>query len=144
MKEIQQKELKDLFNELKYNKNIAFEKLYSKYQNLVYRIAFSILKNKTDSEDIVQTVFTKIYEMEKEKLPTNNEASWLYSLTKNQAISLLRKRNDNMDLENIYELRDNNDEINKTIDQNNYNKLRIENYARRKHERQYNRDKKRN
>ena len=123
MKEIQQKELKDLFNELTYNKNIAFEKLYSKYQNLVYRIAFSILKNKIDSEDIVQTVFTKIYEMEKEKLPTNNEASWLYSLTKNQAISLLRKRNDNIDLENIYELRDNNNEINKTIDQDNYNKL---------------------
>ena len=97
--------------------------MYLKYKKLVYGIAFSILKNQTDSEDIVQIVFTKIYEMEKNKLPNNNEASWIYSLTKNEAISFLRKKSNDIDLESIYEIECNDDEINKIIDQNTYNNL---------------------
>lgn len=82
MKKIDENELKEIFNELRNNNENAYEKLYKKYKNLVYNIAFSILKNKTDSEDIMQIVFTKIYGMEKPKLPTKNEACWIYSLTK--------------------------------------------------------------
>ena len=36
------------------------------YKLLVYKIAFSILKNKEASEDVTQTVFTKIYSLKKE------------------------------------------------------------------------------
>ena len=53
MNKIDEKELKKLFTELKSSNNrIAFETLYTKYNKLVYRIAFTILKNKEDSEDI--------------------------------------------------------------------------------------------
>lgn len=123
MKKKEEKEIKDLFLGLKHNNKIAFETMYLKYKKLVYGIAFSILKNQTDSEDIVQIVFTKIYEMEKNKLPNNNEASWIYSLTKNEAISFLRKKSNDIDLESIYEIECNDDEINKIIDQNTYNNL---------------------
>lgn len=64
MNRIDEKELKQLFTELKSSNNkVAFETLYKQYNKLVYRIAFTILKNKEDSEDIVQAVFSKIYSL---------------------------------------------------------------------------------
>ena len=123
MVKVNKKELSELFIELKHNNKIAFEKLYSKYNKLVYSIAFSILKNKTDSEDIVQTVFTKLYTMSKDKLPTQKQASWLYSLTKNETITLLRKKRNNIDLDSIYEIEDKDNEVNNIIDQIEFNRL---------------------
>ena len=79
MEKINVEELRELFIEIKYGNNIAFEKLYKNYKNLVYKIAYSILKNSYDSDDIVQIVFEKIYSIDKDKLPTRNESSWLYS-----------------------------------------------------------------
>lgn len=123
MSKINEKELSELFIEFKNNNKIAFERLYSQYNRLVYRIAFGIIKNNTDAEDIVQTVFTKIYVMDKEQLPTKNQASWLYSLTKNETITFLRKKNNNIDLSSIYEIEDANNEINTIIDQIEFNRL---------------------
>ena len=56
------------------------KELYQNYSNLVYKIAFSILKNKESAEDVMQNVFTKIVEMPKEKLPKEKEATWLYTV----------------------------------------------------------------
>ena len=123
MSKINEKELSELFIEFKNNNKIAFERLYSQYNRLVYRIAFGIIKNNTDAEDIVQTVFTKIYVMDKEQLPTKNQASWLYSLTKNETITFLRKKNNDIDLSSIYEIEDANNEINTIIDQIEVNRL---------------------
>ncbi|MFR7545078.1 MAG: RNA polymerase sigma factor [Clostridia bacterium] len=90
---------------------------------MIYGIAFSILKNKEDSEDVVQIVFSKLYVLDKEKLPKEKEATWLYSVTKNEALSILKKKYNNVSLENIYNLEDNNNEIDKLIDRDSYNKL---------------------
>ncbi len=123
MKKIDERELRELFIELKSNNKIAFEKLYIKYNKLVYGIAFSILKNKEASEDVVQSVFSKLYEMDKSKMPGNKEASWLYTLTKNEAITFLRKKDNNIDLESIYNIEDKDNEINNIIDQVEFNRL---------------------
>lgn len=124
MNRIDEKELKQLFTELKSSNNKeAFETLYKKYNKLVYRIAFTILKNKEDSEDIVQAVFSKIYSLPKDKLPIDNIASWIYSVTKNEAISLYRKRKNTVDLDTIYEIADSDNEINRIVDQDRYNRI---------------------
>ncbi len=123
MIKINEKELKQLFNDFKNNKEEAFENLYTKYNRLVYGIAFSIIKNMADSEDIVQIVFTKIYELNKEKFPTQKEANWLYTLTKNETISFLRKKNNVIELEDIYEIEDDNNELNDIVDIDEFNKL---------------------
>ena len=60
MSNINKKELSDIFNKLKENRNEGFNELYTKYNKVIYGVAFSILKNKENSEDVVQTVFTKI------------------------------------------------------------------------------------
>jgi len=123
MEKIDISELKELFVEIKYDNKIAFEKLYNRYRKLVYGIVFSLLKNEQDSEDIVQLVFTKIYSIDKNKLPVKNEASWLYSVAKNETLNFLKKRKEYISLDDIYEIPDNNNELTKLIDQDNYNRL---------------------
>ena len=48
--------------------------LYDTYSNNVFRLAMSFLGNRADSEDIVQNVYTKLIEKEREnriqKLPS--------------------------------------------------------------------------
>lgn len=96
------KQLKELFNSIRIDDKLAFENLYKKCNKLVYSIAFSILKNKENSDDIVQIVFSKIYTLDKNKLPTNKEISWLYTLTKNETLNLLRSRKEEINIEDIY------------------------------------------
>ena len=123
MGKIKARELKELFIEIKYGNRIAFEKLYNNYNKLIYNISYSILKNKQDAEDIVQIVFEKLYLIDKEKLPNRNESSWLYSITKNETINYLKRNKNNIDLDSIYNIEDDNNEINKIIDQDSYNRL---------------------
>lgn len=98
MEKINARELKDLFIEIKYGNKIAFEKLYNNYNKLIYSIAYSILKNKQDAEDVVQIVFEKLYLIDKEKLPNRNESSWLYTITKNETEDKLRNKKYSIDV----------------------------------------------
>lgn len=98
MEKINARELKELFIEIKYGNKIAFEKLYNNYNKLIYSIAYSILKNKQDAEDVVQIVFEKLYLIDKEKLPNRNESSWLYSITKNETEDKLRNKKYSIDV----------------------------------------------
>lgn len=123
MKKVDKVELRKLFVEMKDNNTVAFERLYGAYNKLVYGIAFSIVKNKQDAEDIVQIVFTKIYSTDKGKLPSKNEASWLYSITKNETINFLKKRKNDINLEDIYEIEDDSKEIDKIINRDSYHKM---------------------
>lgn len=123
MGKLNEGELKELFIEIKHNNKIAYEKLYNRYNKLVYGIAFSILKNKEDSEDVVQTVFSKLYVLEKDKLPTDKIGTWLYTVTKNEALLLLRKNNNDVNLDIIYDLEDENNEIDRFINKDSYNRL---------------------
>lgn len=119
-----EKELEEIFNELKsYDNKEDFELFYNNYNKLVYKIAFTILKNKADSEDIVQVVFSKIYSLPKDKLPTKHILSWIYSVTKNESISLLRKKKNNISLEEVYDIPDENDEINNSINKIEFKKI---------------------
>lgn len=122
MKKINNEELHTIFTKMKNNNEIEFDKLYENYKNIVYGIAFSILKNKEDSEEIVQTVFMKLFKMDTEMLPNRHEASWLYTTAKNETISFLRKKQKNIDIEDIYEIQDTENQINNSIDTIEFNK----------------------
>ena len=89
MNQINKEKLHTIFTNLKQsNKN--FEEFYKNYYNLIYKISFYIIKNKEQAEDISQNVFIKIYNMPKEKIPTEGEASWLYTVTKNETINYIK------------------------------------------------------
>lgn len=122
MKNINEKELHELFCRLKKKEKIAYEELYQRYSTLVYKIAFSILKDKENAEDIMQNVFIKIINLSEEKLPTNYEASWLYSVTKNEAISYIRKNKETVSIEKVKE-KSEKDKIEEIIQKEDYEKL---------------------
>ena len=122
MKKIDKKELHELFSGLKNKKQNAYNKLYEKYYSLVYGIVFSIIKNKEDSEDVAHEVFTKIYKMPIDKLPISNEASWLYTVSKNESFLYLRKSKPNISIEEAYEIPCDLSDIDKVIDSEFYNK----------------------
>ena len=123
MKKIDEKELHEIFNEFKGRSQSAYNELYEKYYKLVYGIAFSVLKNKEDSEDITNEVFTKIYKLDKEKLPVSNEASWLFTVTRNECFSYLRKSRVNISIDEIYDIPSDSKEMQEIVDTEYYNKL---------------------
>lgn len=123
MIEMNKKELKSIFVNIKEENEKGLEELYSKYHKMVYGIAFSIVKNKEDAEDIMQIVFTKIQELDKTKLPSDKEMTWLYTLTKNEALNYLKKKKGEISLDTIYEIENKNNEIDEKIDHIEFNRL---------------------
>lgn len=123
MKSINKQELHNIFKGIANKEENEFNKLYEKYNKLVYGVSFSMLKNKENSEDITQTVFTKIWNMDTNNLPTNNEASWLYTITKNETLNFLRKQKNALNLEDIYYINDDNNELNEIIEKDTFNRI---------------------
>jgi len=118
MSKISNKELKEIFNDIQKH----FNEFYEKYYNFIYNVSFSILKNKDDTEDVTQNVFMKLEKMQKEKLPSSNELSWLYKVTKNETIEFLRKEKQTVSLDEIYIAKED-DNIEEIIDKDTYNKM---------------------
>ncbi len=123
MGKIDKEELHIIFKNIKDNNTQELNNLFNKYRKLIYGIAFSILKNKIDSEEIVQIVFMKIITLEKSKLPTTSEASWLYTLTKNETLNYIRKKKQEVSIETLYYISDDNDELSKIVDEDKYNRI---------------------
>lgn len=123
MKKIDEKELHELFEKMRQTDLKAYEELYKKYYNLVHNIAFSVLKNYENAEDIAQNVFVKIGNLEQEKLPKNYEASWLYTVTKNECISFIRKNKETSSIENRIENENDKNEIEAVIQNSSYQNI---------------------
>ena len=120
---IDENELEKIFLNIKQDRTSGIEELYCKYKKVIYGIVFTIAKNQNDAEDIAQTIFVKMTEMEDSKLPKSNYASWLYVITKNETINFLKKKKKDIPLDKIYEIPDESNEINKIIDNEEFNKL---------------------
>lgn len=116
-------ELKSIFLKIKENDIKGLEELYSQYHTMVYGIAFSIVKHKQDAEDIMQIVFEKIQKLDKTKLPSDKETTWLYTVTKNETLNYVKKKKGEISLDTIYEIESKNNEIDKKIDSIEFNQL---------------------
>lgn len=102
MKQLNKNELHKFFSCYTLDRNEKnLEKLYIKYKDLIYSIAYSFLKNKEDAEDIVQNIFLKLQKLNKDRLPKSNEFTWLYAVVKNESINLLKKNCKIIDYEDI-------------------------------------------
>ena len=55
------------------------------YANDIYRVAFCYCRNKSDAEDIVQSVFLKLLQTEQEFQDELHKKRWLLRITANQA-----------------------------------------------------------
>ncbi|MBR6945136.1 MAG: RNA polymerase sigma-70 factor [Prevotella sp.] len=65
----------------------AFRRLFLDAYPKIYLFTLGFLKNKTYADDIVQTVFIKIWTKRKFLLDVNNIDSYLYTVTKNTILN---------------------------------------------------------
>ena len=63
--------------------------LYEQHKSMVYRLAFSYTKSRSDAEDICQAVFLRLIE-KRGSIQDGKEKAWLASVTVNQCRDLLR------------------------------------------------------
>ena len=108
---------------IKDRNDINYEKFYNSAKQLVYKVAFSYLKNQEDCDDLVQDVFIKIYNLKNDKLPSYNELSWLYSITKNSSINFIKSRKPELPTDEVFEIQDTRDELEQIIDRDKFNNL---------------------
>lgn len=70
----------------------AFERLFDKYRDKVYGIAFRFVRNKEDALDVAQEVFLRVF-LSLGSFKTNSKFfTWLYRITVNRAIDFTRSR----------------------------------------------------
>lgn len=69
----------------------AFEQLLDRYQKPVYHQALRLLNNPEDAADVTQEVFIKVWRHLPSFRGESGFATWLYRLTDNAAIDLLRR-----------------------------------------------------
>lgn len=75
----------------KRNDSDAIGELWKRYSRLVYGLCLNMLKSKEDATDAVNGIFEKLLNAE------NNESvhsfkSWIYSVSKNHCLQILRKQ----------------------------------------------------
>jgi RNA polymerase sigma-70 factor (ECF subfamily) len=72
----------------------AFTLVYNQYCNKVYSIAFSVLGDEFDAEDVMQEIFIELPKKLNSLKKPEAFDGWLYKMTKNKAIDYTRKRKD--------------------------------------------------
>ena len=83
------------------NKEQNFEIFYKECKDYAFKIAFCIIKNKEDSEDIVQNLFLKIYKLPKEKLPTKNESFLVIFSCKNETLNYIKSKRKDINIDDL-------------------------------------------
>lgn len=83
---------KELIAQILENKDKGFEMLVKRYQNSVLNIAYSLIGNKHQAEDIAQEVFIKVYKSIETFRGLSKISTWLYRITLNSSYDFLRRR----------------------------------------------------
>ncbi len=68
-----------------------FEAKYNEYGNMLYKIAFLYLGNATDTEDVLQDVFTKYLCGKYRFKNSEHEKAWFIRVTQNKCLDYLKK-----------------------------------------------------
>ncbi len=69
-----------------------FNQLYSKYSSKVFSKCISLLKNEAHAQDATQDIFLKIFLNLSKFGGKSKFSTWIYSITYNYCIDLIRKR----------------------------------------------------
>jgi len=74
----------------------AFGELVLRYQKEVYRLVYRIIKNSSDTSDILQETFINAYQNLSKLKDKGKFSLWLFQIAKNLCIDWLRKRHDDL------------------------------------------------
>jgi len=70
----------------------AFAELVRRYQKKLYSVAYQMLGNHLDADEVVQESFVRVYKRRKELQDVSNFTSFLIRIATNYSIDILRKR----------------------------------------------------
>ncbi len=70
----------------------AFSELYERYKGLLYLHACKMLDNKEDAKDILQDIFTNIWNKRKELSIQTNVSAYLYRSVKNKILDFIARQ----------------------------------------------------
>ena len=90
----------------------AYATLVSRYQGYVFTLAFRVVKNREDAEEVAQDAFIKAYKYLANFKGESKFSTWLYTITNNTSISFLRKKKlviHSLDNEKVFEVAENHD-----------------------------------
>ena len=79
---------KDLLSQLAQGNQDAFDVIYNQYANDLYRYAYSRLGSQEDSEDLIQTVFTSLWERREHAKEITTLRYYLYCSVRYKLITL--------------------------------------------------------
>ena len=85
----EQKFIDELLNDR--TRNLAFSKLIDKYQKPLYNHIRHIVINHEDAEDALQNTFVNVYKGLPNFKRNSKLFSWMYTIAKNEALSILQK-----------------------------------------------------
>lgn len=77
----------------------ALKSIYEQFRVIAYSVAFSILGNQAEAEDVLQETFLRVYEKVDTYMPGTNPKAWILSIARNLAYDLLRRRKKTADEE---------------------------------------------
>ncbi|UZN23543.1 sigma-70 family RNA polymerase sigma factor [bacterium 3DAC] len=83
---------KDLIKRAKKGDVEAFEKLFARFERDIYTLAYRFVGNKEDAEDVLQNVALKMWEHLKGFKGKSSLWTWLYRITVNESMRMLRHR----------------------------------------------------
>jgi len=102
---------------LKNGNEKAFDNMYDKYKNIVFFVIFDIVKNKTDSEDLLIETFEDAY-ININSFKGDSLKSWIIRIGKNKAINYYKKQKniEYISEEDLYNYSQNDSKLNELCD----------------------------
>ncbi|MEI7524178.1 MAG: RNA polymerase sigma-70 factor [Mariniphaga sp.] len=71
----------------------AFDQVYAKYAPKLYAFSFKYLRSKEEAEELVQSVFLKVWENRQKLRSDTSLKSFLFTIAYNEICNLFRQRN---------------------------------------------------
>ena len=81
-----------LMLELQNGSRTAFERLIHRHQEAVLNLAFRILGDRDEAEDLTQDIFFKVYRARESYRPEARFTTWLYRIASNACLNAVRAR----------------------------------------------------
>jgi RNA polymerase sigma factor (sigma-70 family) len=81
----------ELLAQLQQGSEAAFRTLVARYQDRIYRTAFSLLRSAEEAEDVAQEVFVEVYQTVGQFRGTAALSTWLYRLATSRALQHRRR-----------------------------------------------------
>ena len=110
---------KELIRKAQNGDNYALNKLINKHKDLAFSIAYKYLKNKQDSEDIVQDCFVIVLNSIKSFRNESKFTTWLYTIIYRECLKHIKRSDHSVDYVPEYislEQEDENKDVNETIE----------------------------